>query len=137
MSGHYTLLMTGLGVLSIALVVYVSHAMGVVDQESQPLQLSHALPGYWLWLLKEIVLANFDVTWRIWRGKSAINPTRLTLDASQKTDIGRVIFANSITLTPGTVAIELIGNKVTVHSLSQRASSGLAIMNRQVTRMEP
>lgn len=136
LSGHYTPLMIALGVFSIVLVVYVSYALKVVDQESQPIHLSRAIPGYWLWLLKEIVLANFDVTYRIWRGKGAINPTTLVLDASQKTDLGKVIFANSITLSPGTVAIELLDNKITVHSLSRRASSGIAVMNRRVSRME-
>jgi len=60
-SGHNTPLMLSLGALSIALVLYIAHRMDVVDHESQPIHLTLKLPGFYAWLIKEIILANFLV----------------------------------------------------------------------------
>ena len=57
-SGHNTVLMLSLGAVSIALVLYIAHRMDVVDHESQPLHITLLLPGYYAWLIKEIILAN-------------------------------------------------------------------------------
>lgn len=136
-SGHYTLLLLLLGALSIALVVVIAHRMDIVDHESQPLHLTLRTPGYWLWLAKEIIVANFDVVYRIWRGNSSISPAQGKLKASQQTIIGKVVYANSITLTPGTVAIDLEGDTVTVHALTQKAMTGLrsGYMDRRISKL--
>ena len=137
-SGHYTPLMIFLALCSIALVVLISHRMDVIDHESQPLHLTMYVPGYWLWLIKEIVKSNIDVTHRIWRGNSAISPTRVVLKMEQTTDMGKVIYANSITLTPGTVAMDLDGDNIVVHALTLKAVRDLQTgeMGRRVRRLE-
>lgn len=137
-SGHYTPLILGLGVISIVLVIAVVHLMNVVDHESQPIHLTRRFFPYWGWLIKEMVLANIDVTKRILKGKQAIYPVIGTLSISQKTDLGRVIYANSITLTPGTVTIDLNDHSVTVHALSPEKLESLqeGEMDRRVTEME-
>lgn len=137
-SGHYTPLMIFLALCSIALVVYISHRMDVIDHESQPLHLTMYVPGYWLWLIKEIVISNIDVTRRIWRGNSAISPTQVELRAEQVTDMGKVIYANSITLTPGTVAMDIKGDRIIVHALTLKAAEDLqsGAMGRRVRRLE-
>jgi multicomponent Na+:H+ antiporter subunit E len=138
MSGQYSVLTLSFGVLSVALVVLIAHRMDAVDRQSRTLYWTLRMPGYWLWLSKEIVLANIDVVNRIWRGHTATSPAQFTLQASQKTDIGKVIYANSITLTPGTVAIDLVGDVITVHALSQQAAAELltGAMDRRVSRLE-
>lgn len=137
-SGHYTPLLFFLAVCSIALVILISHRMDVIDHESQPLHLTMYVPGYWLWLIKEIVVANFDVVYLIWRGNSSISPTQVVLKMEQTTDMGKVIYANSITLTPGTVAMDLDGERVTVHALTKKAVQDLQAgeMGRRVRRLE-
>lgn len=138
-SGHYTPLILSLGAISILLVVWIAQRMNVVDHESQPLHLTRRVPGYWLWLLKQIARANVDVVRRIWRGRSSIAPQRVILRAGQQTDMGRVIYANSITLTPATVAMDLDEQEVVVHALTPEAAAELEAgeMNSRVCELEP
>ena len=137
-SGHYTLLILLLGLISIALVLFIAHRMDVVDHESQPLHLTLKIPGYLAWLTKEIILSNISVVKHIWLGNQTISPVLTTVKSSQKTDIGKVIYANSITLTPGTVAVDLVGDQITVHALSRENIEALdgGEMDRRICRLE-
>jgi len=137
-SGHYSALMLSLGLGSIAFVLFIAHRMDVVDHESQPVHLSTKLPSYFFWLLKELILANISVVKHIWLGNSSISPTLTTVKASQKTDIGKVIYANSITLTPGTIAVDLVGDRIMVHALLEENIRALETgeMNRRVCQVE-
>jgi len=137
-SGHNTVLILSLGVVSIAFVLYIAHRMDVVDHEAPPLNLTRKLPGYYLWLIKEIILANISVVKHIWLGNRSISPTLTTIKASQKTDMGKVIYANSITLTPGTVSVSLDNDKITVHALLRESIKDLETgeMDRRVTELE-
>lgn len=137
-SGHNSILMLSLGTVSIVFVLYVAHKMDVVDHESQPVHLSLKLPSYFLWLLKELVLANIAVVKSIWLGNGSISPTLTTIKASQKTDIGKVIYANSITITPGTVTVDLIGDRLMVHALFSENIDILKAgeMDRRVSQLE-
>lgn len=137
-SGHYTTLMLSLGAISIALVIYIAHRMDVIDHESQPLHITRKLPGYYIWLIKEIILANILVVKHIWLGNKSISPTMKSIKVSQKTDIGKVIYANSITLTPGTVTVKLEGDHFMVHALLKESIKELEAgeMDRRVSRLE-
>ena len=137
-SGHYTLLILSLGLISVALVLYIAHRMDVVDHESQPLHLTLKIPGYFLWLTKEMILSNISVVKHIWLGNETISPILTKIKANQKTDMGKVIYANSITLTPGTVAVDLVGDQITVHAISRENIEDLQAgeMDRRVCRLE-
>jgi len=137
-SGHNTALMLSLGVASIALVLYIGHRMDVIDHEAQPLHITPQIPGYYAWLIKEIILSNILVVKHIWLGNKTISPTLMTITASQKTDIGKVIYANSITLTPGTVTVNLDGDQFMVHALLRDSIEDLKTgdMDRRVTQLE-
>ncbi|CAA0107165.1 Na+/H+ antiporter subunit E [Zhongshania aliphaticivorans] len=137
-SGHYSGLLLGFGAASVALVVWISHRMDVVDHESQPIHLTRHLPRYYAWLTAQIIVSNIDVAKRIWSGNSTISPGMRRFPVSQKTDIGRVIYANSINLTPGTIAVELSDNEVLVHGLTQSNLDDLdaGAMSRRVNRLE-
>lgn len=124
-SGHYSGLILSLGALSIAFVVYVTLKMDVVDAEAQPIHLSLRVPMYWLWLIKQIVLSNIKVVKKIWLAPDSIDPATAAVKSSQNTDLGRVIFANSITLTPGTVALEVSEHEVIVHALCRETLAEL------------
>ena len=137
-SDYNTSLILFLGVVSVAFVIFIAHRMDVVDHESQPVHLTAELPGYYVWLAKEIVLANISVVKHVWLGNQTISPTLTTLKASQKTDMGKVIYATSITLTPGTVAVDLVGDQIIVHALLRENIQALAAgeMDRRVRLLE-
>ena len=137
-SGHYTLLILSLGLISIALVLYIVHRMDVIDHSSQQQLIPLKTPGFHVWLAKQIVLANISVVKHIWLGNETISPVLTTIKANQKTDMGKVIYANSITLTPGTVAVDLVGDQITVHALSRKNIEDLQAgeMDRRISRLE-
>jgi multicomponent Na+:H+ antiporter subunit E len=137
LSGHTEPLLLGLGAASVALTVFLSHRMNIMDHESYPLHLSFRFPGFFLYLLREIVKANIDVVTRIldWR-KAPISPQMIDIPQPQNSDLGAVIYANSITLTPGTVTIKLSNDSLTVHALSKEAADELASgdMSKEITK---
>ncbi len=137
-SGLYTPLLLTLGLVSIFFVIWLSVRMGIIDDESQPLHLSRKLPAYYLWLIKKIIQSNIDVVVLVWRGNDAISPCIATIPLEQTSEIGKVIYANSITLTPGTVAMNMEDNSVLIHSLTIRSMEELqqGEMAREVNRLE-
>jgi len=138
MSGIFEPLILILGVFSCALVVVIAMRMDVIDREAVPVHLTFKVLLYWPWLLWEIVKANIDVTKRV-LGFADISPTMVRIKATQKTDLGIVIFANSITLTPGTISIDVDEEGyILVHALSRDGTVGLegGDMDRRVTELE-
>lgn len=138
LSGIFTPFYIFLGALSCAIAIFIAVRMDVVDHESHPLHLGLKLPGYFLWLGKEIVTANIDVTKRILAPSLPITPTVFRVKASQHDELGQVIYANSITLTPGTVTMDIDDGEFVVHALSQDAADDLSKgeMDRRVTALE-
>lgn len=138
LSGHYVPLLLVLGLASVLAVVFIAWRMRVVDHEGHPIHLSWRIHLYWPWLIWEIIKANIDVARAIVSPALPIKPTLLHLKGSQKSELGRVIYANSITLTPGTVTIELEDGVFSVHALTTAAAQGLESgeMDRWVTSIE-
>ncbi|SHE56189.1 multisubunit sodium/proton antiporter, MrpE subunit (TC 2.A.63.1) [Microbulbifer donghaiensis] len=131
-SGLYTPLLLTFGLLSIALVLLLARRMQLVDRESQPLHLATALPGYYWWLFRKIVQSNLQVVSCVWRSlfgnrDAAISPIHMRVRTNLRTDLAKVLYANSITLTPGTVAVELDGDEILVHAL---AADGIEELRR-------
>ena len=127
LSGHFEPLLLGLGLVSVALTLFLAHRMNVIDHESYPLHLTTRLPAFFIYLLKEIVLSNIDVVKRILSPRrDAISPQLFEVPLPQQSDLGRAIYANSITLTPGTVSIALTDDTIIVHALSKEAAEALA-----------
>ncbi|HEY5739766.1 MAG TPA: Na+/H+ antiporter subunit E [Gammaproteobacteria bacterium] len=137
-SGFFTPLLLSLGLVSIVFVVWLAHRMDVVDEESHPVHMTFRLPGYYCWLLIKIVQANIDVVRHVWRPKLAITPGTAVLTASQHSDMGKTIYANSITLTPGTVALNVEGDQIKVHALTREGLEDLQTgeMDRRVSELE-
>ena len=139
LSGHYTGFLMLSGILCALGVVLFARRMGIADQEGHPVDLVvRALFSYWPWLLKEIVKSALQVSAIILNPRLPISPTMLQVQATQKTDVGRTTFANSITLTPGTISVEVGEDQVLVHALTRSAALGLADgeMDRRVSRFE-
>jgi multicomponent Na+:H+ antiporter subunit E len=138
-SGHYTVLITSFGVASCALVVWLARRMGIVDDEGIPIHLLPRLPRYLPWIVGEVVRSNLDVARRILGlGWPDVSPRLLDVPTSQHTDLGRALYANSITLTPGTVSIWVHGTRITVHAIAEDVADELleGEMDRRVTRFE-
>ncbi len=136
LSGHFDPLMLSFGAISIALVVFIAHRMDVVDHEGHPIHLSWKVPVYWLWLDWQIVLSNVSVARKILSPRLAIEPRLITVEAGQKDDLDRVTYANSITLTPGTVSLKITGDTILVHALDEEYAADLegGEMRRRVRR---
>ena len=84
---------------------------------------------YLIWyaviLVKEIVVANMQVVHMIWTRKEIMEPKIVRFKVDLKTDLARVILANSITLTPGTITVLLEENEYTVHCLDKSLADGM------------
>ena len=137
-SGHYTTLLIAFGAGSSLFVVFIARRMSLTDAEGHPVHLLLRLTTYVPWLIWAIVKSNIDIAVRILNPRLPISPRMMKVKASQKTDLGRVIYANSITLTPGTVTVDVQGDELTVHALTRGTAEDLETgdMDRRVTGTE-
>jgi multicomponent Na+:H+ antiporter subunit E len=125
LSGHFNPLLIALGVASSLITVVLALRMEVIDHESHPLHLSRQLPRFWVFLSHEVIMANLDVVRRILTPGKSYSPQLRQIPLPQQTELGQVIYANAITLTPGTVTIQLNTDSVRVHALSREAAEDL------------
>ncbi|TDB91234.1 Na+/H+ antiporter subunit E [Actinomadura sp. 7K534] len=138
MSGHYTWLLLTLGAASVCLVVWVIWRMQVVDDESLPLQVLPRLPGYLLWLIGQIMVSAVTVLRLVWSPRRKIRPGVGTVPAAGMSDLSKVIYANSITLTPGTLSVSFRNGDIEVHALRAEGVAEVAdsAMPRRVEGLE-
>ncbi len=121
LSGLFKTQLVILGGLSVVLVVWLANRMKVLQHRGQPIyfRFTHIVE-YWGWLAYQILLSNIDVTRRVWSRELPIKPTLRRVTATPDTELGRVIYANSITLTPGTTAINFTPeDDILVHALHE------------------
>ena len=105
MSGIYNGLLIGFGIASCLLCTWVSLRIGAIDREGLPTHLFLRLPAYLAWLIGEIISSNIATAKIILRGTS--DPEIFEVSANQSTAAGLANYANSITLTPGTVTVDI------------------------------
>ena len=74
--------------------------------------------------MKEILVANINVAKVILSPKLPISPIMVVFGSTQKTDLGRVLYANSITLTPGTITTGVEGDQLEIHALTRKDVDG-------------
>jgi len=140
LSGHYSGLMMGLGIASCAFTVWLARRMRTVDSEGFPIALAGRAIPYLAWLLREIFISSLKVARIIVSRNLPVSPMVFHAPAAQKSDLGRNIFANSITLTPGTISLEIEGDDrhILVHALCSEMSWGAESceMDARVARLE-
>ena len=139
LSGRYTALLLVLGVVASLFVVLLATRAELVDGEVDPVLLKpRRVLLYWLWLGREVVKSNLDVTRRILDPKLRISPNVIRVKATQRTELGRVTYANSITLVPGTVAMSVEADEIVVHAITRAVAADLqrGEMDRRITEME-
>ena len=136
MSGHYNFLIVGLGIISCVFCVYVAKRAKLIDDEGLPIFFIPRLSNYLIWLFKEILISNLNTAKVIINGK--VEPETFTVKVSQVTDVAKVTYANSITLTPGTVTTKMQKDVFEVHALNSDFGNDVRTneMDKKVTWLE-
>ncbi len=127
-----------LGMLSCLACLLVSHRMGLFDHKDMQNPNMIRIQSYLGWITLEVIKANIAVAKIILSRRPQIDQQFIRIQSSQKTGFGRALFANSITLTPGTVTVETANGAFLVHALTHDAASleAFAAMDRRVTATE-
>ncbi|MBI3435219.1 MAG: Na+/H+ antiporter subunit E [Proteobacteria bacterium] len=138
LSGHYTPGMIAVGAGCAILVALAAWRMRVVDAEGHPVHLLGRAVTYFPWLAIEIAKSAWAVTRVILNPRLPISPTMTTVKASQRSAVGRAVYANSITLTPGTITVAVDGDLLTIHALVRDGALDLeaGAMDRRVRDFE-
>ena len=110
------------GIICSAIVALISHDLLVKGEGEKMLSKSFRFFIYIWWELWQIVLANFDVAYRVLHPKMPIDPRIIEFDTSLRSDFALVTLANSITLTPGTITILVEKNR---HGLGDNKPAGM------------
>lgn len=138
LSGIWTPFLMIAGAVCCAIVVFIAARMDVIDGEGHPIGWSWRAPIYFPWLFWQILVSNVTVARLILAPSMKISPTAGIIPATQKTDVGLVAFANSITLTPGTVSLAVWPGRIHVHALTREGFDDLMSgeMDRRVRQLE-
>lgn len=135
-SGIYKPLLLWLGAFSCLVSAYIAHRVGFFER-STGLHLIPRLPRFSLWLLVEIVKSSLEVVRLVLDPKLPISPTVVTIEAKTEDEVGQVILANSITLTPGTVTLDVFDNRLLVHCVTREGAEAIQAgeANRRVAEL--
>jgi multicomponent Na+:H+ antiporter subunit E len=140
LSGIYTAFLVVAGIGAALAVTALALRMRLIDREGHPIHLcARAFFGYWPWLVTEIVKSAWLVARVILHPRLPISPRLVRFRPSQTSDLGLVIHANSITLTPGTICIEADHGEFLVHALTVEGAEGVGTgsdIDRRVSRLE-
>lgn len=137
-SGHFEPLMLVFGLTSVLFVYWLLGRLGVLEHPDEYLSIFLRLPFYVPWLMWQVLLSNLQVARLIWRPTLRTTPAVRRVRATQKTDLGLVIYANSVTLTPGTLSVDAQAGTVLVHALeaSSFEGEGFQTMDARVSALE-
>ena len=123
MSGYFKPILLILGGISVLCTVFLVGRMKIMDEETVPYLNTAKTLSYFSWLFREIAKANMDVVKAVMKPELDVTPGLMKVKATQATDMGKTMFANSITLTPGTVSVTLDDDEILVHALLSDAVS--------------
>ena len=142
MSGFLEWFQLTLGVLSVALVMLVNYKLKThrffEDDMNDLRELRFGRAVYYLfWIIGQIILAGFHVLFVIVRPKMPIETTMIRFKADLPSAHAKMILGNSISLTPGTLTIDIEGDQFTVHALDEKSYQGIVTdqMPRQVLKL--
>lgn len=140
LSGHYTLWLVGAGLVISILLALAGRRLGFADEEGHPVGRLLAGLLYWPWLAREIVKSSLSVTRIILDPKLPISPQLFHTKVSARTPVGIATYANSITLTPGTITagVDREQGSFLVHALTKAGADDVEAgeMDRRVRRFE-
>ncbi|MGF1500299.1 MAG: Na+/H+ antiporter subunit E [Paracoccaceae bacterium] len=140
MSGNYQLWLVLSGFLMSLGVVWFSMRTGVSDREGLPFEKLGRIFVYLPWLAWQVVLSAINVSRIILDPRLPISPSMVKVEAHQQSAVGLTIYANSITLTPGTLSVEASERERTiwVHAITRENAAGFAedAMNDKVAWLD-
>ncbi|WP_111979992.1 Na+/H+ antiporter subunit E [Algibacillus agarilyticus] len=125
LSGFLKPLLLAFGLISVTLVLILLHRMDNTDTEQQKLALNLSFLRYIVWLLGQVVSSSLSVTRLVWGNKKELRPAIGKLPIDKIPQKSRVLYANSITLTPGTLSIDIDDKYVTIHALNDESIESL------------
>ena len=136
LSGESAPLFLVLAAVSMVATLWLCARLGIIDRDASPYHRAHLLVVYGCWLMVEICKANLTVIRSVLDPRNTLNPVLVKVRAEGGSDLARALFANSITLTPGTVTVETDGDFL-VHALHEENASpeSFAVMNRLSARV--
>ena len=136
-SGIYKPLLIGLGIFSCLLSVWLAKRTGFF-RHAIPTRALLRLPALWWWLLQEVIKSSLEVARVVLSPSLPIQPEVVELTTSQTSAAGKVILGNSITLSPGTVTIDVHQDRLLVHCLTANSAAGLRSgeADRRTARLE-
>ncbi len=117
-SGLFKPLLLGLGAFSCALTVFVAKRMGYFDTDVFAFRYNLRLFGFWTWLAGEIVKSSIEVARIVLSPRLRIDPEVVELDAADLESVDQALLGNSITLTPGTLTLDVHEGRILVHALT-------------------
>lgn len=123
LSGYFTAMLLTFGGISIAFVVWMCSRMNILDEETAPYLMAVPTLAYMSWLFREIAKANVAVVKTVLKPELEVSPTLTKVPLPYKSGLARAFFANSITLTPGTVTVDVLDDHFLVHALVQEMSN--------------
>lgn len=119
LSGYTYTLVVSLGVVSVLFVAFVAHRMEVIDDDSHPLHLSLRLIRFWLYLLGQVLLSSSHMVRLVLSPKPDLNPRIVRARIRQDSVLGKVMLGNAITLTPGSVTLDITDNVLEAHAIDE------------------
>ncbi len=136
-SGLFKPLLIAFGIFSCLLSLYIAARMDYFDNETFALQFGVRLFRYWLWLAGEVVKSSIDVAKIVLHPKLPISPQVVDIKATAKRSVYHVLLANSITLTPGTLSLDVHRGIIKVHALTKEGADDLMSgeMDRRVAAL--
>lgn len=134
---HNTFLI-GAGAVCIAFTVWLGGRMGLLDDEGVPARFYGPMVPYVPWLAWQVILSNWDVLKRIWSSDMPIDPRMAKIPFATRSGFVTTTYANSITLTPGTVTVDVNEREMLIHCLTKEGEDGLleGDMERHAKRLE-
>ena len=140
LSGHYTAWLIGAGVVVSISLAIGGRFFGFADEEGHPVGRFAAGLAYWPWLTLEILKSSIDVARIVLSPKLPVSPQLFRVKIGPHSPVGIATYANSITLTPGTitVAVDREPAGFLVHALTKAGREGVETgeMDRRVTAFE-
>lgn len=128
LSGYFDKpLLLGFGAASVIFSAWLAKRAGVLDGDAVPSGLFPGILLYWVWLGGEIGKANLAVMRQALAVEPKLSPKLFIVPNPPKSTVGKATFANSITLTPGTVSIDLREDTILVHALTEELADIAAI----------
>ena len=138
LSGYFNFLQVSFGIVSTFFVVWLTIHLKLLTTDGVRLQILRGYPLYLLWLTWEIIVSNILLAKIILAPKMVLHRQIIHTKANQSSDLAKAIYANSITLTPGTLTVDVDPDGFTVHSMAKTFADDICSdkMNARVAKLE-